>query len=746
MAKITRYDGNFKAFGSDATGTERTVFGSTTQTDDLTTNLGAEYQRGWGVLPIGQKPPKQYFNGALFGTSQAVAYLHQAGIAEWNGEQEYHAGSITNRNGQIFVCLTDDHVSASAPETDSTNWRLDDGSVATISALLNRTTVGTVNVLNYHTGLEGGGGVFYWDASKPKAEHNGGTVIDPDKAFPSDWNNQTQLTTWFTAGSSGTGVWCRQGDTDQMGFGTIANGTTDDRTAIQAAANVGVTFSALEHYVSDTIYVTDNVDMKKATFYTPNEAKTFIQIGTLGVVLRKKHIGIPKLLNPLSGSSLVTTINSSSVAVVIHELYETVIDFNESGIYGYGTGVKFYANAEGISYSEYNNIFTINCIKHIWFHCTDIGWMTECLFLKIRTANYDNFGTIGVSDFTGCHYLYVDVGSYHPLNNCTFIQGTFEGNRVDSQFYVNSGSATNNTFISPRFESSPFKVRVKSGIGVGWYRNTIVGGDHSHKVEGLPYKPGFSAFNGDIVKTSGAPIILNSVGGDNSNAGIFFIDPTKINANGELKDFDNSENLYTFALTNTGLFGGLEGYTYRQLILSWTSGRVIFVNQVTGSTGTYLRIKPETAANFLELGGSGLIPATDGSGSIGSAAARWNVIYATTGVINTSDERSKTELLDIDEVERSVAVELKSVIKKFKFLDAVEKKGDSARIHFGVGAQTVKTIFESHGLNPNDYALFCYDEWDATEGDEAAEVKPTEAGNRYGIRYEELLCFIISAL
>lgn len=126
MAKITRYDGNFKAFGSDATGAERTVFGSTTQTDDLTTNLGAEYQRGWGVLPSGQKPPKQYFNGALFGTSQAVAYLHQAGVAEWNGEQEYHAGSITNRNGQIFVCLTDDHVSATTPENDPTNWSNDD--------------------------------------------------------------------------------------------------------------------------------------------------------------------------------------------------------------------------------------------------------------------------------------------------------------------------------------------------------------------------------------------------------------------------------------------------------------------------------------------------------------------------------------------------------------------------------------------------------------------------------------------
>ena len=236
MAKITRYGGNFKAFGSDATGTERTVFGSTTQTDDLTTNLGAEYQRGWGVLPSGQKPPKQYFNGALFGTSQAVAYLHQAGVAEWNGEQEYHAGSITNRNGQIFVCLKNDHVSASAPETDSTNWRLDDGSVATISALLNRTTVGTVNVLNYHTGLEGGGGVFYWDAAKPKTSHNGGTVIDPLRTFPADWTNQTQVAAWFSAGTTGAGCWVREVQSDSISVDAFgAKATGDDSLSISQA-------------------------------------------------------------------------------------------------------------------------------------------------------------------------------------------------------------------------------------------------------------------------------------------------------------------------------------------------------------------------------------------------------------------------------------------------------------------------------------------------------------------------------
>src|SRR5699024_8007978 len=35
-------------------------------------------------------------------------------------------------------------------------------------------------VKGYHAGSDMGGGEFYWDADRTKAEANGGTVIDPD--------------------------------------------------------------------------------------------------------------------------------------------------------------------------------------------------------------------------------------------------------------------------------------------------------------------------------------------------------------------------------------------------------------------------------------------------------------------------------------------------------------------------------------------------------------------------------------
>ena len=95
-------------------------------------------------------------------------------------------------------------------------------------------------------------------------------------------------------------------------------------------------------------------------------------------------------------------------------------------------------------------------------------------------------------------------------------------------------------------------------------------------------------------------------------------------------------------------------------------------------------------------------------------------------------------------------------------LDAIEKKGtDGARIHFGVGAQTVKGIIEKHGLQPSNYAFFCHDSWDEYKEVMPAEYEKVdgkevlvkeeytithEAGSRYGIRYEELLCFILGAI
>ena len=136
-------------------------------------------------------------------------------------------------------------------------------------------------------------------------------------------------------------------------------------------------------------------------------------------------------------------------------------------------------------------------------------------------------------------------------------------------------------------------------------------------------------------------------------------------------------------------------------------------------------------------------PGGDNSVSSGTASARWSVVYAGTGTINTSDARGKT-FLTIEDAEKAAALEIKANLRKFKFNDAIESKGNDARIHFGASAQQVSEILANHGLAPEEYAFYCYDEWEAEFDEESNQI--LAAGNRYGIRYEELLAFIISAM
>src|SRR5690606_25328622 len=137
-------------------------------------------------------------------------------------------------------------------------------------------------------------------------------------------------------------------------------------------------------------------------------------------------------------------------------------------------------------------------------------------------------------------------------------------------------------------------------------------------------------------------------------------------------------------------------------------------------------------------------PGSDNTQPLGDVTRRWTQLYAGTATISTSDEREKQDIAELDEAEKRVAARLKKLVRKYRFKDSVAEKGDSARIHVGVIAQDVVAAFEAEGLDAMRYAIVCYDawseEWDAESGITRA------AGDRYGIRYEQLLAFIVAAM
>lgn len=168
-----------------------------------------------------------------------------------------------------------------------------------------------------------------------------------------------------------------------------------------------------------------------------------------------------------------------------------------------------------------------------------------------------------------------------------------------------------------------------------------------------------------------------------------------------------------------------------------------------GNSDTGLAYRPDSVALY-PYNPAGLT-GRDNAIDLGVSGARFDDIYATNNVIQTSDERLKTNIRDINEAETLVAKTLKGMMKAYQWTESVEEKGDDARIHFGVIAQDVKAAFEAEGLDAGRYAMFIHDHWfiDPEDGQiykEQNEAGTREAHDRMGIRYPELFAFIIAAL
>jgi hypothetical protein len=161
------------------------------------------------------------------------------------------------------------------------------------------------------------------------------------------------------------------------------------------------------------------------------------------------------------------------------------------------------------------------------------------------------------------------------------------------------------------------------------------------------------------------------------------------------------------------------------------TGQIIYY-----SGGAFEFIHAGVSRGQWDTGGSWR-PGSDNTQALGTGSFRWSVVYAGTGTINTSDKTEKQQIRQLSTAEKAVATELKTCIRAFKFNDAVKTKGNDARIHVGVIAQDVQTAFSNQGLNAQDYGVFCLDELEDENG-----VKSI----RLGVRYDELMAFIIGAL
>jgi hypothetical protein len=513
-------------------------------------------------------------------------------------------------------------------------------------------------------------------------------------------------------------------------FGAVGDGVANDTAAVQAALDAAQTvFFPDGNYLVDTLYVRTFNNARlygKATLYKRSNG-TLLDNSMAGTTIDglrfigTDYAGVSKTgHNIVSSGSTISLYDVASISAAGRALWAKnggtrVIGGGFSTSDATASGYDIELGDGGTTQSLYNFITAMSTSQPtggIYANAAELR-LTLCQIGKLKTSSgvLQAFGNRIIGDVEIGGSGSVITGNNFAGSAITFTVGTagcsLFGNALATGLTI-TNSGNGNTFIESNVSTGSYPVLE--------YGNTSSGGKIAYNAEN------YFGFSREL-RLSGAIKMY---------AGGVFEDATAYN------------------------------------LLSFTAGGGVFI----GTDLSYVQHNAASAHQFL-IGGSQIVavaagvfqPGTDNTVDLGSGSFRFKTVYAGTGTINTSDAREKQQGRSLSDAEKAVAVKVKGLLKAFKFNDAVAAKGDGARIHFGVYAQEVADAFASEGLDAHDYALFCYDEWDElpeitdtipaeydADGNmvKDAEIKIAQkhrpAGNRYGIRYEELLAFVLAAI
>lgn len=289
------------------------------------------------------------------------------------------------------------------------------------------------------------------------------------------------------------------------------------------------------------------------------------------------------------------------------------------------------------------------------------------------------------------------------------------------------------------------------------------------------------------IQTSGLPLNVNCTVNASGNGAIegqmtsgSFYALLAYNGSGTAYSFYGNSNLYSAGTVQAGSsltagtvinISGLSnfsiGYGGNATITTGTSN----FNLAFGGT-----IYHNWAANYYS-------PAVDNYAYLGLSSYRWYIVYSVNNV-STSDAEEKMDFRELEDAERKVAQRLKKLVRMFRWKElppdpydaTAPRKADTkheGKLSAGVTGQDIEAAFRAEGLDPFAYSMLHKDEIidytqssgggyeiipgtidDAHKGipDKHREIpfvpaKATPTGKfRYGVNYNELLAFIVSAI
>jgi hypothetical protein len=468
------------------------------------------------------------------------------------------------------------------------------------------------------------------------------------------------------------------------------------------------------------------------------------------------------LLAEFGGNNSVSTRRLQLNEYVVSGINNSGFEFNAPGAGGFAAISFATLSNECMRITSAGNVGIGTASPSSALHVQD----TNSIVYSEGTGGYGSFYAKGSG--TNAAYLFMGNGGGEKGRIQTEDDGTIVFSNTTSATPRMRIDSSGNVGINNTNPTAPLHANGASqygsaakfqndGSATGWARTDWINDQASGS--GIIYRDENGTFSFRNDNSSGSSMVTDIIaGGSTSGVTRFFR-----NSSNESMQIDSSGNLLVGTSTTAAGNEGMVYFNGSSLRVTRDSDEPLNLDRLT-SDGTIAAFKKDgstvgsvfsyngflgigsTSGNdaYLLLGSDFVAPATstgtarDGAIDIGASGRRFKDIYATNGTIQTSDRNEKQDIEELSDAEQRVAVACKGLLRKYRWKSAVEEKGDDARIHFGIIAQDLQDAFTAEGLDAGRYGMFINSTW--------TDEETGEERSRMGVRYSELLAFIISAI